>query len=74
MDGVDQSGRGAPLRAQRQGNAALALAGGATRQAVATRRMTKPSTVQSQVHAILAKTGATNLRDFERILAGLKGA
>lgn len=53
---------------------ALALAGGATKEAVAAGRGARLSTVQTQVRAILAKTGAANLRDFERVLAGLRGA
>lgn len=58
---------------QAEAEVGLALAGGATKEAVAARRGARPSTVQTQVRAILAKTGAANLRDFERMLAGLGG-
>jgi hypothetical protein len=32
----------------------------------------KESTIRSQVDAILLKTGTTNLRDLERLLASLR--
>lgn len=51
---------------------ACALAGGATKEAVAGQRGLKPTTVRTQVRSILAKTGAANLRDLERVLAGLE--
>jgi DNA-binding NarL/FixJ family response regulator len=47
--------------------------GGATKEAVATLRHSQVSTVRTQVRSILEKTGAANLRDLERILAGLTG-
>lgn len=50
---------------------ARALAGGASKTAVAAARGLRETTVRTQVRAVLAKTGATNLRDLERILAGL---
>jgi DNA-binding CsgD family transcriptional regulator len=52
---------------------AQALMGGATKEAVATLRHSQVSTVRTQVRSILEKTGAANLRDLERILAGLTG-
>ena len=42
---------------------ACALYGGVTKQAVAAARGVRVSTIRTQVDAILAKTGATNLRD-----------
>ncbi len=59
---------------QAEAEVALALAGGATKEAVAAGRGARLSTVQTQVRAILAKSGAANLRDFERMLADLRGA
>lgn len=50
---------------------AVALAGGATKATVAAARGLQVSTVNSQVRAILAKSGAVNLRDLERLLASL---
>lgn len=52
---------------------ARALAGGATKAEVAGARGLRETTVRTQVRAILAKTGAANLRDLERMLAGLAG-
>lgn len=52
---------------------ARALAGGASKMAVAAARGLRETTVRTQVRAVLAKTGATNLRDLERILGGLTG-
>jgi DNA-binding CsgD family transcriptional regulator/PAS domain-containing protein len=49
------------------------LVGGATKGAVAAARGLKETTVRSQARAILAKTGAANLRELERLLAGLQG-
>ena len=51
---------------------ALALVGGATKGAVARQRRSQVSTVNTQVRSILAKTGTANLRDFERLLGGLR--
>lgn len=51
-----------------EGEVACALIGGATKEAVAGRRGSKFSTVHTQVRSILAKTGAANLRDLERML------
>jgi DNA-binding NarL/FixJ family response regulator len=48
------------------------LYGGATKGAVAAMRGLKESTIKSQVDAILLKTGTANLRDLERLLAGLR--
>jgi DNA-binding CsgD family transcriptional regulator len=50
---------------------ARALYGGVTKEAVAAARGVRASTVKTQVDAILAKTGATNLRDLERLLGAL---
>ncbi len=52
---------------------ARALAGGATKRAVADARGLREATVRTQVRAVLDKTGAANLRDLERLLAGLRG-
>jgi DNA-binding NarL/FixJ family response regulator len=52
---------------------ARALSGGATKRAVADARGLREVTVRTQVRAILEKTGAANLRDLERMLAGLYG-
>ena len=52
---------------------ARALAGGATKAEVAAARGLQETTVRTQVRALLAKTGAMNLRDLERMLAGLAG-
>ena len=52
---------------------ARALAGGATKRAVADARGLREATVRTQVRAVLDKTGAANLRDLERLLAGLHG-
>jgi DNA-binding NarL/FixJ family response regulator len=51
---------------------ACALYGGATKSAVAAMRGSKESTIKSQVGSILLKTGTANLRDLERLLAGLR--
>jgi DNA-binding NarL/FixJ family response regulator len=40
---------------------------------VAAQRGLKDTTVRSQARAILAKTGAANLRELERLMAGLQG-
>lgn len=50
---------------------ARALYGGATKAAVAAQRGVRASTICTHVDGILAKTGATNLRDLERLLASL---
>ncbi len=52
---------------------ARGLAGGATKAEVAAARGLRETTVRTQVRALLAKTGAANLRDLERMLAGLAG-
>jgi DNA-binding CsgD family transcriptional regulator len=52
---------------------ARALAGGATKSSVALARGIAETTVRTQVRAVLTKTGAANLRDLERLLAGLSG-
>ncbi|MGG5818947.1 helix-turn-helix transcriptional regulator [Falsiroseomonas sp. HW251] len=52
---------------------ARSLAGGATKAEVAAARGLQETTVRTQVRAVLAKTGAANLRDLERMLAGLAG-
>jgi DNA-binding NarL/FixJ family response regulator len=52
---------------------ARALSGGATKRAVAAARGLREATVRTQVRAVLDKTGAANLRDLERLLAGLRG-
>ena len=52
---------------------AQALAGGASKRAVAAERGSRESTVRTHVRAVLGKTGAANLRDLERMLAGLHG-
>ncbi len=48
---------------------AVALAGGVTAEEVARTRAVTLDTVRSQIRAILRKTGASGLRDFERIIA-----
>lgn len=55
-----------------EGEVARALMGGATKEAVAAQRHSKETTVRTQVRAILAKTGALNLRDLERMIARLR--
>ena len=57
---------------QAEAEVACALYGGATKSAVATTRGLRESTIRSQVDAILLKTGTTNLRDLERLLASLR--
>jgi DNA-binding NarL/FixJ family response regulator len=52
---------------------ARALAGGATKAAVAQARGIGETTVRTQVRALLTKTGAANLRDLERLLARVNG-
>ncbi|MBY0333448.1 MAG: LuxR C-terminal-related transcriptional regulator, partial [Acetobacteraceae bacterium] len=52
---------------------AQALASGASKVAVADARGLKETTVRTQVRAILDKAGAANLRELERLLAGLEG-
>jgi DNA-binding NarL/FixJ family response regulator len=59
---------------QAEAEVARALLGGTTKQDVAAMRGLQVSTVRTQVRAILDKTGATNLRDLERLLASLQGA
>jgi DNA-binding NarL/FixJ family response regulator len=59
---------------QAEAEVALALSGGATKEAVADRRSSRVSTVRTQVRSILAKSGAANLRDLEGILGSLRGA
>jgi DNA-binding NarL/FixJ family response regulator len=51
---------------------ARALVGGATRSMVAVKRGTQVSTVRTQVRSVLEKTGATNLRDLQRLLSRLQ--
>ncbi|SAK67856.1 LuxR family transcriptional regulator [Caballeronia pedi] len=48
---------------------AVALAGGVTAEEAARGRHVSLDTVRSQIRAILQKTGASGLRDFERIIA-----
>ncbi|GAB7524173.1 helix-turn-helix transcriptional regulator [Paraburkholderia sp. 2C] len=48
---------------------AVVLAGGVTAEEVARARHVALDTVRSQIRAILRKTGASGLRDFERIIA-----
>ena len=50
---------------------ARALCGGVTKEAVAAARGLRATTIKTQVDAILAKTGAANLRDLERLLGSL---
>jgi PAS domain-containing protein len=50
---------------------ARALYGGVTKEAVAASRGLRPTTIRTQADAILAKTGATNLRDLERLLGSI---
>ncbi|WP_262299824.1 helix-turn-helix transcriptional regulator [Microvirga sesbaniae] len=57
---------------QAEAEVACALYGGATKGAVAAMRGSRESTIRSQVDAILLKTGTTNLRDLERLLASLR--
>jgi DNA-binding NarL/FixJ family response regulator len=52
---------------------AQALVGGATKSAVAAARGLRETTVRTHVRALLGKTGAANLRELERLLAGLDG-
>jgi PAS domain-containing protein/DNA-binding CsgD family transcriptional regulator len=76
-------GRPAPPRAdllrelfgltRAEAEVARALAGGHGTPVVAAQRGLKDTTVRSQARAILAKTGAANLREFERMMAGLQG-
>ena len=58
---------------QAEAEVARALAGGASKAAVAAGRGLKETTVRTQVRAILEKTGAANLRALEQLLAGLHG-
>jgi DNA-binding NarL/FixJ family response regulator len=51
---------------------ACALYGGASKSAVAAKRGLRESTIRSQADAILLKTGTSNLRDLERLLASLR--
>jgi len=48
---------------------AVALAGGVTAEDVASTRRVSLDTVRSQIRTVLRKTGASGLRDFERIIA-----
>lgn len=57
----------------KEAEVARLLAGGATKAEVAGARGLRETTVRTQVRAVLAKTGAANLRDLERMLAGLVG-
>ena len=50
---------------------ARALAGGATKAHVAAARGLRETTVRTHVRAVLEKTGTANLRELERLLAGL---
>ena len=50
---------------------AVALAGGAKAEDVARFRQVSLDTVRSQIRSILTKSGAANLRDFERQMAVL---
>ena len=50
---------------------ARALAGGATKARVAAERGLRETTIRTHVRALLDKTGAANLRELERLLAGL---
>jgi DNA-binding NarL/FixJ family response regulator len=52
-----------------EGEVAAALAGGVTAEDVARTRRVSLDTVRSQIRTILGKTGASGLRDFERIIA-----
>ncbi len=52
-----------------EGEVAAALAGGVTAEDVARARGVSLDTVRSQIRTILGKTGASGLRDFERIIA-----
>ncbi len=52
-----------------EGEVAVALAGGVTADDVARGRRVSLDTVRSQIRTILSKTGASGLRDFERIIA-----
>jgi DNA-binding NarL/FixJ family response regulator len=51
---------------------ARALAGGTSKSAVAAERGSRVTTVRTQVRSILEKTGATSLRDLERLLGCLQ--
>ncbi|KXU86994.1 hypothetical protein CI15_16685 [Paraburkholderia monticola] len=48
---------------------AVALAGGVTAEDVARTRRVSLDTVRSQIRTVLRKTGASGLRDFERLIA-----
>ena len=48
---------------------ACALYGGATKSSVAAKRGLRETTIRTHVSSILLKTGASNLRDLERLLA-----
>jgi DNA-binding CsgD family transcriptional regulator len=50
---------------------ACALAGGATKAAVAAARGLRETTVRTQVRSVLEKTGTRSLRELEGLLAGL---
>jgi DNA-binding NarL/FixJ family response regulator len=50
---------------------ARALYGGVTKEAVAAARGLRATAIKTQVDAIPNKTGATNLRDLERVLGSL---
>jgi len=55
----------------REAEVARALYGGVTKEAVAAARGLRPSTIKTQIEAILTKTGTANLRDLERLLGSL---
>jgi DNA-binding NarL/FixJ family response regulator len=50
---------------------ACAHCGGVTKEAVASARSLRATTIKTQVDAIPAKIGAMNLRDLERLLGSL---
>ncbi len=52
---------------------AVALTGGASAEDVARKRGVSLMTVRTQIRAILGKSEAENLRDFERTMATLAG-
>jgi len=54
-----------------EADVALRLVGGASAEDVATSRGVSPDTVRHQIRSILRKSEATNLRDFERLMATL---
>ena len=52
---------------------AAALVGGVSAEAVAEARGVAVATVRGQIRSILAKTGASGLRELERMMALLAG-